>query len=98
MSTPETSSLSAVVSRNEPSLLVTFQRRASRPSTQSVTAATANSTAAERRRVVAVVGDQDQGHDHRRQHDPQHRAGGDEAGRAESAPGHGRGRHEVRGG
>ena len=48
----------------------------------------------QRGRVVAVVRDQDQAHDHRREHDPQHRAGGDEAGRAESAPGHGRGRHE----
>ena len=46
MSTPETSSLSAVVSRNEPSLLVTPQRRASRPSTQSVAAAMQNSTVA----------------------------------------------------
>ena len=41
-----TSSLSAVVSRNEPSLVVTPQRRASRPSNQSVAAATRNTTAA----------------------------------------------------
>src|SRR4051812_29741740 len=46
ISTPETSSLSAVVSRNEPSLLVTFQRRASRPSIQSVAAAMQNSAVA----------------------------------------------------
>src|SRR4051812_45847561 len=46
ISTPETSSLSAVVSRNEPSLLVTFQRRASPPSTQSVAAAMQKSAAA----------------------------------------------------
>ena len=46
ISTPDTSSLSAVVSRKEPSLLVTPQRRARRPSTQSVAAATQNSAAA----------------------------------------------------
>src|SRR3954463_11986261 len=46
ISTRETSSLSAVVSRKEPSLLVTFQRRASRPSIQSVAAAAQNSAAA----------------------------------------------------
>src|SRR5437763_11915192 len=38
ISTPLTSSLSAVVSRNEPSRELTFQRRASRPSNQSVLA------------------------------------------------------------
>ena len=43
-----TSSLSAVVSRNEPSVVVTFQRRASRPSNQSVAAATRN-------RIAAIV-------------------------------------------
>src|SRR5919206_1110427 len=46
MSTPETSSLSAVVSRNEPSVVVISQRRASQPSRKSVAAATANSAAA----------------------------------------------------
>src|SRR4051794_23038723 len=46
MSTPDTNSLSAVVSRNEPKRVVTFQRRASRPSSQSVAAAMTNSTAA----------------------------------------------------
>ena len=42
--------MSAVVSRNEPSFVVTPHARASRPSTQSVAAATANSTAASVRR------------------------------------------------
>ena len=41
-----TSSLSAVVSRNDPSLVVTPQRRASRPSNQSVAAASRNTIAA----------------------------------------------------
>ncbi len=41
-----TSSLSAVVSRNDPSLVVTPQRRASRPSNQSVTAAIRNTMTA----------------------------------------------------
>jgi len=44
--TPVTSSLSAVVSRNEPSVVVRFQRRARRPSHQSVAAAKANRSAA----------------------------------------------------
>ncbi len=48
--TPETSSLSAVVSRNEPSFVVTFQRRASRPSNQSVDDAT-------RKTIAAAVND-----------------------------------------
>src|SRR5262249_31615650 len=39
-------SLSAVVSRNDPSRELTFHRRASRPSNQSVLAATANTIAA----------------------------------------------------
>ena len=46
ISTPDTSSLSAVVSRKFPSVVVCFQRRASRPSTKSVRAANANSAAA----------------------------------------------------
>ena len=41
-----TSSLSAVVSRNAPSRVVTPQRRARRPSNQSVAAATTNTIAA----------------------------------------------------
>ncbi len=45
-STPETRSLSAVVSRKLPSEVVCFHRRASRPSKKSVRAANANSTAA----------------------------------------------------
>jgi len=40
--------LVAVVSRNDPSVVVTFQRRASRPSNQSVAAATRN-------RIAAIV-------------------------------------------
>ena len=45
-STPETSSLSAVVSRNVPRIVVCFQRLARRPSKKSVAAAIANRTAA----------------------------------------------------
>ena len=41
-----TSSLSAVVSRKDPSLVVTFQARARRPSNQSVAAATRKTMAA----------------------------------------------------
>src|SRR6185437_10630734 len=47
-SAPATRSLSAVVSRNEPRRVVTFQRRASRPSNQSV-------AAAERKTIAAAV-------------------------------------------
>ena len=46
MSTPDTSSLSAVVSRNVPSVVVCFHRRANRPSKKSVAAAIANRMAA----------------------------------------------------
>ncbi len=44
--TPDTSSLSAVVSRNVPRVVVCFHRRASRPSKKSVAAAIANRAAA----------------------------------------------------
>ena len=55
ISTPETSSLSAVVSRNDPSLVVTFQRRARRPSSQSVAAAMQNSSGGQRLGVLAAL-------------------------------------------
>ena len=45
-SAPETRSLSAVVSRKEPSVVVTSQRRARKPSRKSVPAASAKRTAA----------------------------------------------------
>src|SRR5664279_3636154 len=45
-SAPVISSLSAVVSRNDPRRELTFQRRARRPSNQSVLAATRKTTAA----------------------------------------------------
>ena len=46
ISAPVTSSLSAVVSRNDPSRELTPQRRASRPSNQSVADTAANTIAA----------------------------------------------------
>ena len=70
-STPDTSSLSAAVSRKLPSVEVCFHRRARRPSKKSVAAAIANSRAAvgvdPRRRVAH----EHQRHDHRRQRDAQ---------------------------
>src|SRR6202165_3006801 len=45
-STPVIRSLSAVVSRNDPNRELTFQRRASRPSNQSVLATSTHTTAA----------------------------------------------------
>ena len=48
-STPETSSLSAAVSRKLPNVEVCFHRRASRPSKKSVAAANANSSGRGRR-------------------------------------------------
>src|SRR5436305_14595054 len=57
-SAPVIRTLSAVVSRNEPSRELTFQRRASRPSNQSVLATTTNTIAAaiqERPRISAIT-------------------------------------------
>ncbi len=70
-----TSSLSAVVSRNAPSRVVTPQRRASRPSNQSVAAATTNTTAA-----ASYEPTEHERHHHRAEQNPQPGASGEHPG------------------
>ena len=70
ISTPVTSSLSAVVSRNDPSFVVTSQRRARQPSTQSVSPPRREQDAGDdRERAGVVVVHDDERHDHRREED-----------------------------
>ena len=90
ISTPETSSLSAVVSRNEPSVVVTPQRRARRPSIQSVAAATTNSDAGQ----PVSSPREDERHDHRRQQDPHVGPSGEQT-QTDAARAQGAGLHEA---
>ncbi len=80
ISTPETSSLSAVVSRKLPSVVVCFQRLARRPSKKSVIAAIANRAAAAGVAHDTRVAHRDQGHHHGRERDPQVGDGREERG------------------